>query len=224
LECESHACKEFNMARPDLVDALVLDLEPVRPAAPWLSAMFSWCLVSWAIVGGTILASGPLRDGIVVQLMSSPRFALELALGFAAGLAAIWAGLELGVPGAPASRRLWTPPILLFGAWTLVVGYGLIQPSDPPMMDGKRVHCFMQTLLISLPPYTTALYLLRGRITYAQTRAGLLVGTAAAAIPALWMHVACHTEPLHVLMFHLSPILIVGLLGAIVAHRVLPHV
>lgn len=212
------------MPRPDFVDALVADLEPVRPTAPWLHVMLAWCLVSWIIVGGAILASGPLRAGIVSELMGSPRFALELALGFAAGLAAIWAGLELGVPGAPSGPRLWTPPLLLFGAWTLAVGYELIDPSGPPRIDGMRVHCFMETLLVSLPPYTMALFFLRGRIAYAQTRTGLLVGAAAAAIPALWMHVACRAEPTHVLSFHLPPILIIGALGALVAHRVLPRV
>ena len=84
------------------------------------------------------------------------------------------------------------------------------------------MHCFIETLLVSLPPFSVALYLLRGRILFARAGAGLLVGMAAAAIPALWMHVTCMIEPLHVLTFHLSPVLIIGLLGAIVAHRVLP--
>lgn len=213
------------MARPDFIDDLVSDLAPVRPAAPWLQTTLTWFLVSWVLVGSAILASGPLREGILTELMRSPRFALELMLGFAAGLAAIWAGLEFGVPGAYAARRLWTPPLLLFGAWVLAVGSELIDPRTlmPMPMHGKRAHCFLQTLLISLPPYTVALFFLRGRIAYAQTRAGLLMGAAAAAIPALWMHVACRAEPLHVLIFHLSPILIVGFLGALVAHRVLPR-
>jgi hypothetical protein len=212
------------MARPDFIDALVSDLDPVRPAVPRLRATLSWLLVSWVLVGGAILASGPLREGVATEFMRSPRFVLELALGFAAGSAAIWAGLEFGVPGAFSARRLWTPPLLLFGAWILAVGSGLIDLRMPVTLDGMRAHCFLQTFLISLPPYTMALYFLRGRTAYSQTSAGLLVGAAAAAIPALWMHVACQAEPMHVLIFHLSPILIVGFLGALVAHRVLPRI
>jgi len=212
------------MSRPDFIDALVADLGPVRPGMPWIRVTLSWFLVSWALVGAAILASGPLREGVLTELTGSPRFALELTLGFAAGLTAIWAGLEIGVPGASAARRFWTLPLLLFGAWTLAVGSGLIDPRTPTTPAGGRVHCFAQTLLISMPPYTAALHFLRDRIAYAHTRAGLLVGTAAAVLPALWMHVACQAEPLHVLLFHLSPILIVGLLGAVVAHRVLPRV
>jgi hypothetical protein len=212
------------MPPPELVDLLVADLEPVRPAASWRRAMFAWCLVSWAIVSVAILSSGPLRDGLLGELIGSPRLAIELAFGFAAGLAAIWTGLEFGVPGAPSRPRLLAPPLLLFCGWTLAIGYGLIHPSDPTTMDGRRVHCFIETLLVSLPPFSVALYLLRGRIVFARAGAGLLVGAAAAAIPALWMHAACTTEPLHALTFHLSPILIIGVLGAILARRVLPRI
>jgi hypothetical protein len=212
------------MPPPDLIDALVADLEPVRPAMPWRQAMFAWCVISWVVVGAAILASGPVREGLLGELIGSPRFALELVLGFAAGLAAIWTGLEFGVPGARSGPRLLAPPLMLLSGWTLVIVYGLMHPSDAATMDGKRVHCFIETLLVSLPPFSVALYLLRGRILFARAGAGLLVGAAAAAIPALWMQVACRIEPLHVLTFHLSPVLIIGLLGAILAHRVLPSV
>jgi hypothetical protein len=212
------------MPPPDLIDALVADLEPVRPAIPWRQAMVAWWVISWVVVGAAILASGPVRDGLIGGLIGSPRFALELAFGFAAGLAAIWTGLESGVPGAPSGPRSWAPPLLLFCAWTLAIGYGLIHPNNAATMDGKRVHCFIETLLLSLPPLSVALYLLRGRILFARAGAGLLVGAAAAAIPALWMQVTCMIEPLHVLKFHLSPVFIIGLVGAILAHRTLPSV
>ena len=210
------------MPPSDVIDALVADLDPVRPATPWRQAMFAWCVISWVVVGAAVLAGGPVRDDLLGELIESPRFALEIALGFAAGLAAIWTGLEFGVPGAPSGPRLWAPPLLLFCGWTLAIGYGLIHPGNAATMDGRRVHCFIETLLVSLPPFSAALYLLRGRVLFARAGAGLLVGAAAAAIPALWMHVACTIEPLHVLMFHLSPVLIIGLLGASLAHRVLP--
>lgn len=213
-----------DLTRSDFVDALVADLEPVRPATPWRRAMLRWCLVSWTIVAVAMLATDLPAQEAVARLMGSPRIALELALGFAAGLAAIWAGLELGVPGAPSATRLWTPPLLLFSAWVLAIGYGLIHPNASVLPAGIRPHCFAETLLVSVPPFSVALHALRGRIVYAQRRAGLLVGVAAAAIPALWMHVLCRAEASHVLAFHLSPILILGLVGAVISHRLLSRV
>lgn len=183
--------------------------------------MLIWCLISWAIVGGAILSGGPLRDGVLGELVESPRFAVELGLGFAAGLAAIWAGLELGVPGGPSAGRLWSPPAILSSAWILVVGYGLLDPSTPPGMNGKRADCFIQILQTALPSLALAIYLLRDRIAFSQSAAGLLVGSAAAAIPVLWMHIACQSGSGHVLTHHFPSILVVGGLGALLARRLL---
>jgi hypothetical protein len=209
------------LERPDFTEALVADLRPVRPAMPWSHAIFIWSAASAAMVSVAILARAPLREGLAGDLLESPRFALELILGMIAAVAAIWAGLELGVPGAPRALRLWTPPLLLFSGWTLAIGYGFTSPSLEPTMLGKREHCFIEATLLALPSFALALHLLRERVAFAHSRTGLLAGAAAAAIPAVWMQAACMYEPMHALKFHLSPILIVGAFGALVAQRVL---
>ncbi len=221
LTMQITATEEIEMSPTEFVDALVADLEPVHPAAPWPRVLFMWCFVSWLIVGGVILASGPLREDVVGELLRSPRFGLELALGFAAGITAIWAGLELGVPGGPPVNRLWGPPAFFFAAWALVIAFGFLHPNLSSDMTGRRPHCFVQILLASLPPLVLAIHFLRNRIAFARSAAGLLVGAAAAAIPALWMQIACQTGSAHVLVHHFSPILLVGGVGAGIAHWVL---
>jgi hypothetical protein len=211
------------LSRPSFVDALVADLTPARPATPWLETLFGWCLVSWLIVSVAILVTGPLREGILGEFLTNPSFALQLVMGLGAGLAAIWAGLEIGVPGAPPAWRLWTPPLVFLTGWVVLVGIGLADPNGVTSMDGKRAHCFIQTLLAAMPPFAIGLSLLRRRVIFARKDAGFLVGIAAAAIPALWMHVACIAEAGHVLESHLSSVLIVGLLGAASAHWILPR-
>ena len=206
------------MSRTDFVDALVQDLEPIRRARPWAQALFVWCGFSWFLVAVVILTIGPLRPGIVAEVLASPRLTFELAIGLFAGIAAIAGGLELGVPGSPAPPRLWSAPLLLFAAWVLVILFEWIHPGSAPASTAMRAHCFLQTMLVSLPPATAALYLLHGRILFDTGRAGLLAGSAAAAIPALWMELSCMTEPMHALQFHLSPILLVGGVTALLAH------
>ena len=209
------------MSRTSLVDALVADLTPTLPATPWFETILGWCLVSWLIVSIAILATGPLRAGILDELLANPRFALQLVMGLGAGLSAIWAGLEIGVPGAPTAWRLWTPPLAFLTSWVALVGIGLGESIGVTSMDGKRAHCFFQSLFAAMPPFAIGLSLLRRRVVYAHKHAGFLVGIAAAAIPALWMHLACIGEAGHVLELHLSSVLIVGLLGAALAHRIL---
>jgi hypothetical protein len=209
------------MQPSEFLDALVADLVPTRPATPQSRVLLLWCLSSWVIVAAAILAGGPLREGFAGELMVSPRYALELGLGLGAGFAAIWAGLEIGVPGGPSPARRWCPPLILIAAWTFIVALGLFQPSTPPSMNGKRIYCFAQILLASLPPLILAIHFLRPRLAYARSSAGFLVGVAAAAIPALWMQVACRTGAAHVLSHHLFPILLSAAFGAVVAQRAL---
>jgi hypothetical protein len=46
-----------------------------------------------------------------------------------------------------------------------------------------------------------------------------MTGAAAAAVPALWMELACRTEPAHARRFHLSPILMLGVVTALLGNR-----
>jgi hypothetical protein len=163
------------------------------------------------------MMSGPIRSGAIHSLAASPRSGLEFCLGLATGFTAIWAGIEIGVPGTPNPRRLWIPPIVLMTGWLGLIVYGVSHPTLEVSMTGKRENCFIQSLVLATPPYCLALWLLRERIPRAHTGASLLVGAAAAAIPALWMQLACMHDPVHALKFHLTPILAVGLAGALIA-------
>ena len=101
----------------------------------------------------------------------------------------------------------------------IVVLSSLINPIDAAHCGPMRAHCFLETLLVSLPSATAALYLMHGRILFAPSLTGLMTGAAAAAVPALWMELACITEPAHALKFHLSPILMIGVITALLAYR-----
>ena len=210
------------MDRSDFIEALVADLQPVRPPMRWLGAVGIWSAVSWLFVTTEIFAKGALREGVGLEILASPRFAFELAIGLATGFAAIAVGLEMGTPGAPWSLRRPHLPVALMIAWILVAGsdaFSSLVVTSAPM----RTACFAETLLVSLPPWAFALHLLRRRALLQAGRAGFLTGAAAAAIPAFWMQLACVTQSHHNLTAHLSPILIVGLLGAFVASRVVPR-
>ncbi len=204
--------------RSPLIDALIEDLTPVRVARSWGSAVLLWAGISWVFVTSAVLMSGPVRSGAVAALVASPRSGLKLCLGLATGFTAIWAGLEIGVPGTPNTRRLWIPPLILFSGWLGLIAYGVAHPLFEVSMLGRREHCLAQSLVLATPPYLLALWLLRERIITAHAGAGLLVGAAAAAIPALWMQLGCLYDPVHALKFHLTPILIVGLAGALIGH------
>lgn len=161
--------------------------------------------------------TGPLRAGALPELLRSPQAFLEAGIGLAASIAAMVAGMEVGVPGAPRRWRLFLPTAILMSAWLGIIAYGVSHPALENSMLGKREHCFIQSLIFATPPYFLALRLLRERLPEASLFAGLLVGAAAAAIPALWMQMACMHDPVHAMKFHLTPVLALGLVGALMS-------
>ena len=205
------------MTPPDFVDALVQDLEPVRPASPWLRTALVWFASSWLLLGGLMFATGPLREGLWSQLASSPGFALQLGLGISASLAAIAAGLELGVPGAPSGLRLGVPVALCFAAWTCVTAMGLLDPEPVASLSANRSRCPIQIVACALPPFVFALHLVRRRALSVSIAAGALIGLGAGAVPAWWMYLTCTADAMHVMTYHLSPLPVLGVLGAATA-------
>ncbi len=208
---------------PDrLIEALVEDLTPVRPAASWPLSLLTWSLASWPIVGIAILLAGPLRPGALAALGASPRETIEPVLGVLAGLTTVLAGLELGVPGRLRTGWLIGPAGLLLAGWVALLASGLSDPLGSTAMLGKRPSCELQVLAFSLPPLSLGLWALKRRALFHRAAAGALVGLGSALIPAIWMQLACMQDPLHELTHHAAPILLMGAAGALAARALLP--
>jgi hypothetical protein len=208
------------------LDALVEDLEPVRPGWTWSSATGAWFLFAGLLVSLGILATGPIRESAGADLYSI-RFALELLLGASATVALIAAALEMGVPGAPNRLELLGLGVVLAAGWLglAVFGHDLFGDAvNGPAysMIGKREHCLIQGTGISLATTVPGIALVRHRAFNQHWAGGFLIGAASASLTALWMQVACMYEPAHALELHFSPILLTGSAGAALAHHFRP--
>ncbi len=212
------------MNRDELIDQLTGDLAPVSPPAPVWRAAAGWLGLSWGLVAGLTLATGSLRDGWAMQLLASPHFALECALGLAAGASGIALALELAIPGRRPRRRALALAAGTWGLWAGVLLYGLVDPALAPSMLGKRPHCAVEIVLYAVPPLAGALWLLARRAALDRTAATAVAAAAAGSVPALVMQVACMYDPAHAAVFHLGPALLVAALGAAAGRRLLPAV
>lgn len=203
-----------------IIDALAADLTPVRKPLPPLLLALLWWAASWIVVVGIALALGPLRPGALDQLVAVPQFTLESATGLIAGLLFSLAAFRLSIPGL-SNRSLMPVASILLGGWVLAYVIGFAHPALETGMTGKREHCAIETLLYSIPALLAAAWLFNSRYTIRSARAGLLIGIAAAAMPALFMQLACMYEPEHILRYHLAPMLPVAILGMLVFRYVL---
>jgi hypothetical protein len=187
----------------------------VRPALAPSSFAIVWLAGSWLLTVAVLAASGPMRPGWFAQLGEHPRLQLELLLGLAAGGLAILGVGQLSIPSPRHVRARAVPALLALGAWTATCLWGLWDPAVPPSMAGKRAHCWVEILAWAAPLAILGLWLARRGAPLARTSTGALLGAAAASIPAVWMQVACMYDPAHILVYHLAPIGVVAILGAV---------
>lgn len=212
------------MDHPKLIDELTRDLDPVR--RPWLPGLSAavWLVAAWAAVTAMTLATGSMRPGFANQLMASPRFLFESLLGTCVSAVALYYAFRLAVPEP---GRLWhriAPGLALAALWVSVLGYGIHDPALEPSMVGKRVHCFVETLIYSVPPLLLAIVMLGRRAVLHRRWTAMLVGLAAAAVPALMMEFACMYDPAHILAMHISPVPVVAAVAAFLGSRLLPKI
>ncbi|MEM7542264.1 MAG: NrsF family protein [Pseudomonadota bacterium] len=199
--------------RDELISELAADLKPVTGAPRPASLAMLSLIIGTAVTLALLLSLGELRPGLQQQVSSSPRFLLESIIGAAAVGTLFFSGLQLAVPAMHNLIKQVTIPLTLLSVWIGFYVYGLFDPALAPSMAGKREHCWLETLLVAMPPLVIAFYIcsrlypLRGRWS------GFLLGLGAGAIPALVMQFTCMYQAQHILTHHLLPGLTVGLVG-----------
>ena len=208
-------------SRDELIRSLSGDLTPVRRLAPSYAAAPAWLAASLLFVALATLGSGPLRPGALAQLVTQPGCALAVLLGALASALAIAGLLRLRSPGPATGLRSSVPAAVLLAAWAALQLLELLVRHEPATTLGARALCSLQVLLFSVPPLVAALWLARRAAPLEREWTGLLAGLAAGALPALAMQLACMDEPAHVLVAHLSPVLLVAGVGAWLGRLVL---
>ncbi len=210
----------MNDTRDKLIAALAADAQPVqRPgrtggmALAWLAAAACMALAGLLLNAPATVFRGPL-------LLTSAQFLLESVLGATAILTLGLAAFRSGIPTPPSQRAIWLPllPLML---WIALHVIELWHPTFEASMVGKRTNCWLEVLAVGLPGLVLGCYAMRRLWPLRGRRTGAWLGLASGAIPALAMQFICIHEPQHILTFHLAPIAVLGIVGALVGARLL---
>lgn len=210
--------------RDRAIAELVSELEPAPAFRPPGRLVLLWLALSWGFVVTATVLVAPFRPGAFEQLATHPHFALETLVGFSAGAVAIAAGIFHGFPGREGVKRWTSFAFGLLGLWLGAHVLAIWAPAVEPSMLGKRAACVFEVLLYGSPPLLAGLFLLRRFAPLRRVRAGLLVGAAAGALPALLMQLACMYLPEHILMFHLGPNVVLAAVGAALGPLILRRI
>lgn len=192
-----------------LIKSLAAQVAPVKAlmnhdllALLWLLGSVIYCLI-------IIHWLGPIRSNAYSQLITEPRFMLEMLAGLTAIVLTSVVAFRHTVPGA-LSRSAKTTASIAVLFWIGLNIYGLVDPAIEPSSKGYRHYCAYEIFVYALPPLLIAVFLARRRLALELTNTGFGLGLAAGMIPAWYMQIACMYSPEHMLKFHLVPAIAVA--------------
>ena len=203
--------------RDDLIRDLVADLRPVERPGRIGRSLAGWLALAGSYSVLVLLATGPLREGALGNLVRFPAFGLESAVALAAIASLAHAALRSAIPDTLGWLARLGLPAGLTLAWVSFYVVGFWAPAHPVSGLGMRNHCLWQTVLFSIPSLALMLWLARRLMPLTPRITGTLAGAAAAAIPGALMQIGCMYDPGHILVAHLSPVAIMAVAGAVIA-------
>jgi hypothetical protein len=194
----------------DLIERLVLDLQPVkRLRSPALRTIQFACLAIAAVAAA--VSFGALRADLAAKVRD-PSYLAESGLLFVLFGGATFAALRSGVPGA----KLGSASLLVglsASAWLLIVGAHYHSP--PGAIDlASGLACLRRTLVLGALPACGLLAMMRRSAPLATGTSGSLVMISAGALAVLGTRILCaKDDAVHVLAWHIAPIALLALLG-----------
>ncbi|MBS3797146.1 NrsF family protein [Pseudoalteromonas sp. BDTF-M6] len=187
-------------------------LKPVGRMPDLDKLAMAWFVLSMLYVVVLTHLVGPVRPDAFSQLLSTPRFLFETLSGVVAIVYVSVQAFRDAVPGRTSGRlQLLGLTLMLF--WLLQYVIGLVAPTLEPASLGKRPSCEFETLLYSLVPLILAWFVTRKFYPLHPRRMAISLSLASGMMPALYMQLACMYEPGHILLFHITPGLLVMVIG-----------
>ena len=204
----------MNRTRDELIDRLAADLPSGQPRWHIKSQAALWLLFSTLVVILLLMMMGPLRPGVVDQLLTVPRFLLETLLGATAITLLALLAVKTAVPAA-STLKLVGFTVLITLLWLSNYVIGLYLPTMELGMLGKRDYCLWETLVYALPTMVLGFWLVNKAYVVNWPVTGLIIGAVAGLIPGYLMQLACMYDAEHILIAHIGPVLPVMLLGVL---------
>lgn len=204
------------METSNLIKSLSREAKPVkRLAAPHLR-FFAWLFLACASVILGISLLGP-RGDLNTKLIEG-SFWLECATLFVATVVSAYAAFLLSVPGVRLSRWLTLVPLISLMVWLALLGYRMLSGSlsgDPQAITcSANSICAQDILILAWLPSAILIIMIRRAAPIHLALNGLLILLASGAVAALGTQfVCCDSSPMHALLWHFVPVIVVTLAG-----------
>jgi hypothetical protein len=200
----------------EVIRQLADDVRPVRPLRPLALRVASWLVVAVLSLLVVMLLMGVRRE--LGDAADRTDFAVEAMLLVLTAVSAAVGALLVSIPGAGESRRVrWVPVglgvaclMLAAGEWAYAAATGA-----PTGRLTFAWHCVYKTTSVAAVPGIVLFVMLRRGAPLHAAWAGLLALLATTAVGVLGANIICPNDrPLHMLLWHVLPLMIFSGAGA----------
>ena len=205
----------MNRSPDDLIDALALDLSPVKPLRAWQGL----ALVAISALASVLLVE--LLDGIwrgIADGEASPEFFLANGMLGLAGAAASLAVVRMARPrvgNSPQGAR-WSTAMLALLPVTALAVLGAGGLGDALFQDPYGPHCALAAAAFGLFTAAALVAWLRRGAPVSLKAAGTYTGVAAGSLGSLAYGLACPLDSIgHLGVWHVAPVVLMALAGRI---------
>ena len=204
------------MATNDVINTLVRGLQPVSPLPLTPVRLRRWMMFSAAVGAATVAVIG--RRGDLATAVFAQLFQAHVAFLILAAVSSAAAALALSIPGEPVRSWRRAAPAVALGAWLAWLAGELM-----PLAAAGGAHwpaagwgCVAKAFAIGVTP-GLLLAIMVGRSAPGDVHGTVtFVALAAAAVGALGVELTCPLDgPMHLLLWHAGPVMVVVLLAAL---------
>ncbi|MGQ0733221.1 MAG: NrsF family protein [Acidobacteriota bacterium] len=204
------------MRTEELIHELAQSAQPVRPLRPVGIRLLGWIVLVAGSFGVVVSVMGTRAD--LAAVATSPTFAFEAALLIVTALSAAVGALVVSVPGAERTVLVrWAPVMAGIAAVLWVIGdlAASVTAGAPELRFTFGWSCVWKTASVGAVPGTALFAMVRQAAPLRAGWAGLLAVLATAAVGVLGANVICPSDrPLHLLLWHVGPLMVCAALGA----------
>jgi hypothetical protein len=192
-----------------LIKKISQNISPVKLQASPLKRFFAWFLAAFFMVSLGVVIRGFRGD--VFQVLDHPFFIIETVSIFILAILASMSAFILSIPNEKQKPMwqwvFWVPT----AAWLSLLIYRSVTGA---FVIESGLGCIRDIVLIGLLPGAALFYMLSKAAPIRLGFVGALAALSMASIAAVGIQFTCSIEsPLHLLFWHLLPVLLIAGLG-----------
>jgi hypothetical protein len=200
----------------ELIRHLAGNATPVRPLRPLLVRVVAWTALAVSSLAVVMLLMGVRRE--LGDASDRADFAVEAGLLMVTALSAVFGALLISIPGAARTPLVRWLPVAAGVACVAWATGELVMASMTNAPVGRLSfawHCVYKTTSVAAIPGVVLFLMVRRAAPTRAGWAGLLAILATAAVGVLGANIICPNDrPLHMLLWHVGPLVLFAALGA----------